>query len=128
MSKIIIIILIHAIADFFFQGSKLSKLKVLKMPYLFEHVGIYTLFFIVLSPILLGLTFFQGLIFSLFNGIMHLIIDYLTGKFKLKYNDHESNYLAVIGIDHTLHIIILITSYIYLYPNELNSFSPLFNT
>jgi hypothetical protein len=125
MGRIIILILMHAVGDFFLQGSRISKLKALKLPYLVEHVGIYTLLFIILSPIILGLTFLQGLVFSLLNGSFHFIIDYFTGKSKAKYiNINESKYLATIGIDHTLHLIILIGSYMLLYPEALNSFAP----
>jgi len=127
MSRIIILILMHAVGDFFLQGSKLSKLKALKLPYLLEHVGIYTGLFIILSPLILGLTILQGLAFSLLNGSLHLIIDYFTGEYKLKYIDvDESKYISTIGIDHTLHIIILIASYIYLFPNAINNYSPFF--
>ena len=122
MVRIIIIILIHVIADFFLQGSKLSKLKALKLPYLFEHVGIYTLMFLILSPILLGMTIVEGIIFSLLNGVLHLIIDYFTGRFKTKYfEEDEAKYLTTIGVDHTLHLLILISSYIYLFPDALNA-------
>ena len=123
MSRILILILLHAIGDFFLQGSKLSKLKALKIPYLIEHAGIYTSLFIVLSPLILGLTFLQGLVFSLINGSLHCVIDYFTGKYKLKYfGNDESKFLKVIGIDHTLHILILIATYIYLYPDAINAY------
>ena len=116
----------HAIGDFFLQGSKLSSLKALNKNALFEHVGIYTLLFIVLSPLALGLTFLQGLAFSLLNGVLHLVIDYFTGMFKQRYlYTNESKYIAVIGIDNTLHILILVTSYIYLFPHTINHFAPL---
>jgi hypothetical protein len=125
MGRIIILILMHAVGDFFLQGHKLSKLKALKLPYLVEHVGIYTLLFIVLSPVILGLTFLQGLVFSLLNGCFHFVIDYFTGKEKAKYvNTDESKYLISVGIDHSLHLVILIGSYMLLYPEALNSFAP----
>jgi len=128
MGRIIIILLIHVIADFFFQGSKMSKLKASKYIYLFEHVTIYTLFFVVLSPILLGLTVLEGLIFSLINGVLHLLIDFIIGKYKTKYYlTNESKYVEVIGLDHTLHLIILITTYIYIFPHAINSTYNLFN-
>lgn len=127
MSRIIVLILMHAVGDFFLQGSKLSRLKALKLNYLFEHVGIYTGFFVVLSPVILGLTILQGIAFSLLNGSIHFAIDYVSGKYKLKYHDvDESKYLTTIGIDHTLHIIILISSYVYLFPNALNNYTPFF--
>jgi hypothetical protein len=117
----------HLVGDYFLQGSKLSRYKTLKLPYLLEHVGIYTGLFIVLSPILLGLTILQGLAFSLLNGGLHFVIDYCTGKFKVKYFDkEESKYIATIGIDYSLHIILLIASYVYLFPTAFNTFEPLF--
>lgn len=115
----------HAFGDFFLQGSKLSRLKTLKMPYLLKHVGIYTSLFIILSPFILGLTILQGIAYSLLNGTIHLLIDYITGKYKLKYIDTvESKYITTIGIDHTLHIIILIASYMILFPNAIHNFTP----
>jgi len=117
MSRIIILILMHIFADFFLQGSKLSKLKALKMPFLLEHVGIYTAVFLILSPLILGLTILQGIIFSLLNGSIHLLIDSITGKYKLKYIEtDESKYITTVAIDHTLHVIILISSYMLLFP------------
>ena len=112
----------HAVGDFFLQGKNLSKLKALKLPYLFEHVGIYTLLFLILSPLLLGLTIIQGVIFSLINGVLHLVVDFFTGKFKAKYFEtNESKYLATVGADHTIHLLILLSTYIYLFPNALNA-------
>ena len=84
MSIIILLILMHIAGDFLFQGSMLSSRKASKMTYLFTHVGIYTLVFILLSPVLLKLTFMQGLQYSLINGVAHLLVDFFTSKFKLK--------------------------------------------
>jgi hypothetical protein len=120
MYKILILILMHIAADFLLQGSTLSKLKASKITALLLHVGIYTVFFIVFSPLLLGLTFVQGLIFSSINGGAHLIIDYFISKFKkLYWQQNEAKYLAVISIDHILHILILIATFIYLYPQAI---------
>lgn len=114
----------HALGDFFLQGSKLSKLKALKWLQLLEHVGIYTSVFIVLSPLLLGLTFIDGLVFSIMNGALHLIIDYFTGIFKVRFLEKdESKYLTIIGLDHTLHILILISTYLYFYPYAIDTLS-----
>jgi len=129
MARILLLILIHTLADYFLQGKKLSRMKAFKPPYLFAHVGTYTLLFIILSPILLGLTFTQGLIFSLINGSFHLVIDYITGKYKLKFfNTDDTKYYITSGLDHVLHLIILIASYVLLYPDAMNtSYSSYFN-
>lgn len=127
MSRIIILLLMHAVGDFFLQGNRLSKLKAFKIPYLLEHVGIYTALFIVLSPLILGLTIVQGLYFSFLNGLLHLVVDYFTSKGKLKYTDSsESKYITVVIVDHTLHILILISSYMLLFPKAINTFAPFF--
>ena len=117
MSRIIILVLMHVFGDFFLQGIKLSKLKALKIPYLLKHVGIYTMAFLILSPLILGLTILQGIAFSLLNGSIHLLIDSITGKYKMKYIEtDESKYITIVVIDHTLHIVILIASYMLLFP------------
>ena len=73
LKNLVIIFIMHFVAGYFLQSKRISKLKREKKRYLFQHVGIYTLFFIVLTPLLLNLTFVQGLIYSLLNGLGHLI-------------------------------------------------------
>jgi hypothetical protein len=107
----------HSAADFVLQGSRLSKLKASKTFSLLIHVGIYMAFFILLSPFLLGLTFMQGLVFSLINGAAHLIIDLITSKLKkLYWGKNEGGFFAVISFDQILHITILIATYLYMFP------------
>ena len=117
----IIILLVHIFAGYFLQSKRISKLKRVKKRYLFEHVGLYTLIFIILSPLLLGITFFEGIIFSLINGCLHLAVDYFTGKFKLKYHKDDIKYGVIVGIDYTLHVSMLLITYIMLYPNAMNT-------
>ena len=88
MLKIFVLIFVmHIVAGFFLQTKKISKLKREKKRYLFMHVGIYTLFFAVFSPILFEISVVQGIAFSLLNGILHLAVDYVTGKYKVKFSD-----------------------------------------
>ena len=117
MYRIIILILLHIAGDFILQDSKLSKLKASRYVALFTHVGIYTIFFIAVCPLFLGFTFMQGLVFSLINGGVHLVVDFFTSRLKkLFWPDNEGKYIVVISIDHTLHLLTLVTTYIYLYP------------
>ena len=110
----------HFVAGYFLQTKSISKLKREKKRYLFLHVGFYTLFFIVFSPVLLGLTILQGLEFSLINGVLHLIVDYTTGKFKIKYIEKDSfKYKATVGIDYALHLSMLMITYMYLHHNSI---------
>ena len=109
MFRIIILIFMHAAADFILQGSGTSRMKASKIAYLFAHVGIYTSFFIALSPVLLGLTIRQGIVFSLINGGAHFIIDFVTSKVKVIFwNKNEVKYFAAISFDQALHIAILL--------------------
>jgi hypothetical protein len=117
MYKIFVLLFVmHVVAGFFLQTKKVSKLKREKTSYLFIHVGLYTLFFIVFCPILLGLTILEGLTYSLINGVLHLVVDYTTGKFKNKYfGKNNLGYKLTVGIDYALHVSILIITYILMF-------------
>lgn len=122
MVRIILLLLIHIVGDYFLQGSKLSEQKAIRFTYLLEHVAIYTSLLIVISPLLLGLTFIQGAIFSLINGTSHFIIDFITSRLKIKYStENESKYIITMGLDHSLHLAILILTYIFLFPSAISA-------
>lgn len=118
VKTLVIIFIMHIFAGFFLQSNRISKLKREKKRYLTQHVAIYTLLFIILSPILLGLTFLQGLVYSLINGVLHYIVDYFTGKVKVQVIDkREVLYNFIVVLDYTIHLTILMASYYYLYPD-----------
>ena len=121
MFRIIAIVLLHILADFFLQGTKLSKRKRFKLPALFEHTGIYTLTFLILSPFLLSLTFVQAVVLSLLNGVLHFGVDFVTGRLKKKYwQVDEDKYFTVSGLDQILHVVILVVTYLTLFPGILS--------
>jgi hypothetical protein len=123
MVKISILVFLHLVADFLLQGSYFSKLKATKITYLLLHVLIYTLLFVILSPLLLSLTFTQGLLFSGINGGIHLVVDFLTSKLKQKFwQKNESIYVAIITFDALIHIAVLIATYIYIFPEAFNAY------
>ncbi len=118
IKTLVVIFILHVFAGFFLQSNRISKLKREKTRYLLEHVGMYTLAFIILSPVLLGLTILQGLIYSLINGVLHLIVDYFTGKLKVKLiGKNEVKYNLTIAMDYTIHLVILVSTYFYMYPD-----------
>jgi len=124
MARIILLLFIHVLGDYVLQWKKLSNEKSSDLLKLLLHVGIYTAVLVVLSPFALGLSITQGLVFSLFNGVTHLIIDFIAGKLKIQYaKKNDTAYYATIATDFILHISILIGSYIYLYPEAFNSIS-----
>jgi hypothetical protein len=82
----------------------------------------YTLIFLVFSPILLGLTIIQGIEYSLLNGVLHLGVDYFTGKLKVRFiNKNEVKYNLVVVMDYTIHLVILAITFIWLYPHAINA-------
>jgi len=116
MYQIIILVLLHIIADFFLQGTKLSQRKRLQLPALFEHVGIYLLTFVAFSAVTLSISFVNSILFSLLNAVLHLAVDYVTGKLKSTYwKVNESRYLSIVAIDQTLHIVILISTFMAMF-------------
>ncbi|MDD5185485.1 MAG: DUF3307 domain-containing protein [Paludibacter sp.] len=118
IKTLVVIFILHVFAGFFLQSNRISKLKRENKRYLLEHVGLYTLVFIILSPVLLGLTILQGLVYSLINGVLHLVVDYFTGKLKVKLIDkNEVKYNLTIAMDYTIHLVILVSTYFYLYPD-----------
>jgi len=113
---LVLIFVMHIVAGFFLQSKKISKMKRENKLYLFQHVGIYTLFFVIFSPVLLNLTLLNGLEYSLINGVLHLIVDFTTGKFKVKYSEKTNfKYKLIVFIDYTLHLSMLMSTYIFLF-------------
>jgi hypothetical protein len=114
--QIIIIILIHWVADFLLQTQKMAINKSKDNYWLFLHVLVYSLiwFFI-------GLFFFNiiiVLLFSIITFICHFITDYFTSRWTSKLYKQEKYYgfpafFSVIGLDQFLHYLQLIICYEY---------------
>jgi len=123
MSKLIVLIFIHVLGDSLLLSQKLRKLKIEKISYLFKHVGIYTAVILVLSPLLLGITIVQGLIFSLLNGVLHIIVDYVFTIIKKKYwASKEYKYIIITsGLEHLIHVTLLIVTFLYLFPYAIDT-------
>ena len=121
MSKILLILLIHTLGDFFLQGEKLRKNKAYTLSSLLLHTFIYTATMLICSPFFLGMSYKAAILFSLVNGITHLVIDFYFRKLKFGYaNFDKKKYNLVVIIDQSLHIIILYASYILMFPEGFN--------
>ena len=117
-----IIFILHIFGGFLLQSKRISKLKRENTFYLLQHVGMYTLIFVVFSPILLGLTFWEGLEFSLLNGVLHFVVDFFTGKLKSKlFEKDEFKYHLTVVLDYSLHLALLFITFIWLFPNALET-------
>lgn len=117
MYKIIVLVLMHIVADFVLQDNNLDFLSISRKLRLFAHVGLYTLIFIAMCPLLLGFTFLEGLVFSLINGATHLLIDIVTTRMRIRFwRNSEPAFVATVSVDHLLHILILFVTLLYMYP------------
>ena len=122
MVRFSIIILIHTFADYFFQGEKLRRLKAFKLPYLLEHILIYSLVLFIFCPYLLHITVYQSFLYSLINGFFHFVVDFFTRIYKKVYwHVDEDKYNFVVGLDVLLHIIILMITFYLLIPDGFNA-------
>jgi len=117
----LIIFILHIFGGFFLQSNRISKLKRKNLFYLLQHVGLYTLIFVVFSPILLGITFLQGIVYSVINGVLHFIVDFFTGKLKSKMIvKDEIKYNLTVVLDYSIHLTLLFITFILLYPNAIH--------
>jgi|SRR5690606_26793414 len=106
---IILLLVIHFIADFVLQSDNMAQNKSKSNYWLTMHVLSYIACFIILLPIM-GVSV---LYFILINFILHWIIDYVTSRMssKLYKLNKRHEFFICIGFDQLLHAISLIVSY-----------------
>jgi hypothetical protein len=112
---IVLILLIHFLADFALQTDEQAKKKSTSVKWLSYHIATYT-FCMGLMAFYLFPTWNQVIIFTLFTYVSHFITDYITSRmgkpFWEKGNHHDG--FVVIGGDQVIHYICLFGSYLYL--------------
>lgn len=110
----ILILIVHFIADFVLQTDEQALKKSSSNYYLTLHVLTYTLG-LGLAGFLL-LPFGNALIWVLGNGIFHWMVDYCTSRLNsylyVKYGRHI--FFIGVGADQLIHTLALLTSYDYL--------------
>ncbi len=122
MSKIIMIIFLHILGDSVLLGQKLRKQKIDNIFYLFKHIGIYSLVFIIFTPVLLNISIITALYYCLINAVLHFIVDfYFTKIKKIFWDKGDYKYVASFSIaEHVLHISILLTTYFIMFPGSID--------
>jgi peptidoglycan biosynthesis protein MviN/MurJ (putative lipid II flippase) len=105
LKTIIIILIIHFIADFVLQSSWMAQNKSKSNIALLTHVFVYMIPFLII-----------GFWYAVLNSVLHFIIDYNTSRLTSKlWSKGEVHYFfVVIGLDQTLHFICLFSTYIIL--------------
>lgn len=114
------IVVIHFIADFIFQAEEWATNKSKSNLALFQHVGTYSLIWLLASCIILGLTrpsettewyVYNSILFASITFVAHFITDFITSRIvsaKFK-NGHLGSPVpnfgafTVIGFDQVLH-------------------------
>ena len=123
MYVFIFLLFAHLLGDSAFLWPKLRKQKIESVWYLLKHVGIYTLVLLICCLLFLHLSFQQAILYSLINGVLHFIFDYVMTKIKLKYwkTDVYAGVLIFSGLEHVIHVSILLVTFYYLFP-EISQF------
>jgi hypothetical protein len=125
---IIVLFLIHYLADFVLQTRAVADNKGKKVKYLMLHGIHYTLVWLGLISLigLVGIIFSYQILggaswcdvifFTIFNGGLHTLTDFITSKFTTKFYARK-NYNAffnVIGFDQFIHAATIILTYNWL--------------
>lgn len=97
--KIIIVLLVHWIADFICQSDYMARNKSSSNKALGLHILVYTWVMTVL-----------GLKFAIVNGLIHFVVDFITSRItkKLWAKQDVHNFFVVIGLDQLIHTVTLI--------------------
>lgn len=112
INDIILIILLHFVADFLCQMRWMALGKCTSNTVLFQHIAAYSSVFFVAS----FLTPAFGLMFVLVNAIGHAITDWCSSRIGKWFHEQNQMYwfFATLGLDQTIHMLTLILSYEWL--------------
>lgn len=102
LATITLLLFMHFVADFILQSNWMAQNKSKNNWALFTHVFIYSLPFILISPL-----------YAAINGLLHLLVDYNTSHLssKLWANGKVHWFFVVIGFDQLLHALCLLWTY-----------------
>lgn len=102
ITTIIFLFIAHFIGDFFLQSDEMAINKSKSVWWLLLHTLVYSA---VLIPF--------GFSFAIINFILHTIVDFFTSKITsyLWIKEERHWFFTVIGLDQTIHLICLVTSY-----------------
>jgi hypothetical protein len=109
ISVFIFILLIHFLADFGLQTHQQATLKSSEEKFLFYHVGVYSLIWLV-AILAYGFKLYSAFTFSFITFVFHYMTDWITSRVGKPFwkNDDFHNGFVVVGFDQLLHYIQLI--------------------
>ena len=115
---ILIILVHHFYADFFYQSDSMAKGKSKSNKILFQHGLVYTLFMAcaALTLSFLGYTILELFLWAILNGAAHVAVDYVTSRLSsnawTKGETHK--FFVIIGLDQMIHMFVLFSSFVVL--------------
>lgn len=108
---IFLLISLHFVADFLLQNDKMALNKSSSVKWLVIHCFVYYLPFYIVEV--------AGLLpvgFSILNGTIHFMIDFISSKVSKKFYNLNNRYLffLIIGLDQLIHYVTLFLTYVHL--------------
>ena len=107
MIFLILIFVIHYIADFILQTEWMALNKSLSFSPLLAHVAVYTSALFMAA--VLAVPFEEAFLWAIINGLAHFCVDYFTSRLMRWAREQQKNrlFFQIYGIDQTLHYICL---------------------
>ena len=118
MIIILIIFVVHFLADFVFQSSKMATGKSKSLKWLSIHVGVYGLVSLI-SAFIVGVyleNLLLGFAWWAINIGLHFIIDFITSKITSRLWEEKKmrQFFVMIGFDQLLHNLCLMSTYAFM--------------
>ena len=109
------ILVIHFLADFGLQTHEQATMKGKFNLWLFYHVGVYSVIWLICSFIFFG-EIWDAVLFSLITFIFHYCTDWITSRIGKPFWEKQDlhNGFVVVGFDQVLHYIQLYYTFKYI--------------
>lgn len=110
------LLFIHWVGDFVLQSDWMAKNKSKNILALSSHVFVYTTYLFITSLLLFN-DYKAWVIFTLINGGLHFIIDFVTSIITSYYwsKGDTHNFFVMVGFDQYIHTSCLLISFYWLY-------------
>ena len=102
IETLILIFVIHYVADFWFQSEKEALSKSSNNKSLAMHCLKYAIPFLIFGPV-----------FAIVTGLLHFAVDYYTSRIAAHYHKTNQNrrFFQTIGCDQLMHMLCLVLTY-----------------
>jgi hypothetical protein len=114
VKPVLIILVIHFIADYVCQTDRMAINKSKSIYWLSVHILVYTGVLTIASPLLFwDIGWKAGAVYVLLNGALHFIIDFFTSRLTAHFWKREMRhrFFVTIGFDQMLHYTCLFVTY-----------------